>query len=155
MIQRIQTVYLLIVAGLFVALLFLPLAVVQSGDIVYSFNILGLNTVTSLSELVYTTWPLLLLTSVISILSLVTILMYKKRILQMRICVFNSLLIIGLCCMFGFYVWQFKKSPELPNMILNIKIWAAIPIISLIFNYLAIRSIGIDEALVRSLERLR
>jgi hypothetical protein len=155
MLQRIQTVYLLFVAGLFIALLFLPLAVVKSGNTEYSFNVFGLNTVAPPYELVFSTWPLLFLTAVISILSLIIIFMYKKRILQMRISVFNSLLIIGLCCMFGFYFWQFKKSPELPDMILNIKVWTAFPIVSLIFNYLAIRSIGIDEALVRSLNRLR
>ena len=106
MLQRIQTVYLLFVAGLFIALLFLPLAVVKSGNTEYSFNVFGLNTVAPPYELVFSTWPLLFLTAVISILSLIIIFMYKKRILQMRISVFNSLLIIGLCCMFGFYIWQ-------------------------------------------------
>ena len=155
MIQRIQTVYLLIVAGLFIAIMLLPLAVVQSGNTVYSFDISGLNTLAEPSVVVWSTWPLMVLTAIITLISLVVILMYKTRILQMRICVFNSLLIVGLCILFGVYIWQFKKSPDLPEIEFGIKIWAAFPIISLIFNYLAIRSIGTDEALVRSLERLR
>ena len=40
MLQRIQTVYLLIIVGLMVALLFLPLAVLQVGDQLYTFDVM-------------------------------------------------------------------------------------------------------------------
>ena len=81
--------------------------------------------------------------------------MYKKRVLQMRMCVYNALLMIGFCALFGFYIWQFSKSPELPDMKINFRFWSAFPFVSLILNYLAIRNIGADEAMVRSIERLR
>jgi hypothetical protein len=155
MIQRVQTVYLLIVAGLFIALMFLPMAVLQSGEQLYSFEVSGLTTVTNPSELVYPTWSLMAIVAIIVLLSIVIIFLYKKRILQMRMCVYNALLMIGFCVLSGFYVWRFSQSPELPGMQLNIRFWAAFPIISFILNYLAIRNIGADEALVRSLERLR
>ncbi|HCC51508.1 MAG TPA: DUF4293 domain-containing protein [Porphyromonadaceae bacterium] len=155
MIQRIQTVYLLIVAGLFIALMFLPVAVLQSGSQFYSFEVSGLNTVAQSSELVYPTWSLMAIDVIIVLLSFVIIFMYKKRVFQMRMCVFNALLMIGFCALFGFYIWQFGKSPELTGMKLNIRIWAAFPLIALVLNYLAIRNIGADETLVRSLERLR
>ena len=155
MIQRIQTVYLLIVAGLFIALMFLPLAILQSGNTLYSFDASGLNTTTEPSELVFPTWSLMALAAIIALVSLVVIFLYKKRILQMRICSFNTIVILGFCALFGFYLWQFGKSPELQDMKINMRIWAAFPIISVILNYLAIRSIGADEAVVRSLERLR
>jgi hypothetical protein len=155
MIQRIQTVYLLIVAGLFIALMFFPIAVLRSGDQFYSFEVSGLNTIMQPSELVYPTWSLMAIAAIIILLSFAIIFMYKKRVLQMRMCIFNALLMIGFCALFGFYIWQFGKSSELPDMKLNIRIWASFPIIALILNYLAIRNIGADEALVRSLERLR
>jgi hypothetical protein len=156
MIQRIQTVYLLIVAGLFIALMFLPMAVVQLGGRLYSFDVSGLNTMNMQpAALIYPTWSLMVIAMIIILLSFVIIFMYKKRILQMRMCVFNALLMIGFCALFGFYIWQLDRSPELPDMKLNIRIWAALPVIALILNYLAIRNIGTDEALVRSLERLR
>ena len=41
MLQRIQTVYLLIIVGLMVATLFLPLALLQAGDQFYSFDATG------------------------------------------------------------------------------------------------------------------
>ena len=155
MVQRIQTVYLLIVAGLFIALLFLPLATIQSGNTLYSFDVTGLNTLVQPAKLLYPTWALMVLSAIIILLSFIIIFMYKKRILQMRICSFNTFIIIGFCALSGFYLWQFGKSPELPDMKINIRVWAAFPIISIIFNYLAIRNIGADEALIRSLERLR
>ena len=155
MIQRIQTAYLLIVAGLFIALMFLPFAGIQSGNNLYSFDATGLKTLSQLPELVAPTWALMALTAIITLLSFVIIFMYKKRILQIRLCVFNTLLIIGFCALSGFYLWQFGKLPELPDMKISMKIWAAFPIVSIILNYLAIRNIGADEALIRSLERLR
>ena len=155
MIQRIQTVYLLAVASMFIALLFLPLAVIRTNDSLYSFGIDGLQTTTSITELVYPTWSLMAIAAVIILLSFIIIFTYKKRILQMRMCVYNALLIIGFCALFGFYLWQFGKSPELPDMKINFRFWAAFPVVALILNYLAIRNIGADEAMIRSLDRLR
>ena len=43
MLQRIQTVYLLIIVVLTVATLFLPLAVLQQGDALFSFDASGLS----------------------------------------------------------------------------------------------------------------
>ena len=155
MIQRIQTVYLLLVAGLFLALLFLPLAFIQSDDISYQFQVAGLQTVTLEKELVYPTWSLLTIDAIILLLSFVCIFMYKRRILQIRICIYNTLLMLGFCLLAGFYCWQFKQSHDLLHFNINFRFWASFPIIAIILNYLAIRNIGADEAMVRSLDRLR
>jgi len=155
MIQRIQTVYLLAVAGMFIALLFLPLAVIRSNETIYMFGVDGLKTTTAIAELAYPTWSLMAIAAVIILLSFIIIFMYKKRVIQMRMCIYNVLLIIGFCILFGFYIWQFSQSPELPNMKYNIHFWAAFPFVALILNYLAIRNIGADEAMIRSLNRLR
>ena len=84
MLQRIQTVYLLIIVALMVATLFLPLAMLQAGDQFYSFDATGVSTIAAEPELVYPTWGLFALTAVISILSLITIFLFKKRMLQIR-----------------------------------------------------------------------
>ena len=44
---------------------------------------------------------------------------------------------------------------QLAGAALSVKIALSFPIIALILDYLAIRNIGADEALVRSLDRLR
>jgi len=161
MIQRIQTLYLLIVAALFVAIVFLPIASLQSGDDVYSFDAAGLNfeTVddagTSSFVLAYSTWALFALASLVALLSFTIIFMYKKRMLQIRLCIFNSLIIIGFCLLAVYYLRIFSGSPFLPDLSITPCIWTSFPLISLILNYLAIRNIGADETLVRSLERLR
>ena len=153
MLQRIQTVYLLIIVGLMVATLFLPLAILQAGDQFYSFDTTGVSTVTAEPELVYPMWGLFALTAVISILALVTIFLFKKRILQIRLCVFNAILMLGFYGLFAFFVWMLEG--ELTDIALNLKIALSFPVIALILDYLAIRNIGADEALVRSLDRLR
>lgn len=100
MLQRIQTVYLLIIVALTVATLFLPLAVLQQGDALFSFDASGLSTMIGEPELLYPAWGLFALTAIIAIIALVTIFLYKKRILQIRLCVFNALLILGF---YGFF----------------------------------------------------
>ncbi|MDR3250640.1 MAG: DUF4293 domain-containing protein [Tannerella sp.] len=155
MLQRIQTLYLLIVAGLFIAVIFLPLASISSGSDAYMFDVTGLNTLTQPSELIYPTWALLAIAAIVVILAFCVIFMYRKRVLQIRLCVFNMLIMIGFCILFGFYVWQIGKLPQFPDMKPTISIWSSFPVIALIINYLAIRNIGADEVLVRSLNRLR
>ena len=155
MIQRIQTLYLFIVAGLFIALLFLPLAVIQSGETFYTFKLSGLHTIALPVLLVYPTWSLIAIETIIVLLSLFIIFRYRKRVLQMRLCVYNALLMIGFCVLVGFFLWQFNQSQEFPNMKINFRFWACFPFIALILNYLAIRGIGVDEAMIRSSERLR
>jgi len=155
MIQRIQTVYLLIVAVLFVTLLFLPLAIISSENMAYSFEVTGLYTLTTPAELVFPTWSFLAIDALIALISFVIIFVYKKRILQMRLCVYNTFLMIGFCALFCFYLYQFNKSPDLSECKIFLRFWVAFPIVALIFNYLAIRNIGADEALIRSLARLR
>lgn len=152
MLQRIQTVYLLIIVALMVATLFLPLAMLQAGDQFYSFDATGVSTIAAEPELVYPTWGLFALTAVISILALITIFLFKKRILQIRLCIFNAILMLGFYALFGFFVWILKDQL---GAALSVKIALSFPIIALILDYLAIRNIGADEALVRSLDRLR
>ena len=88
MLQRIQTVYLLIIVALTIAILFLPLAVLQSGDQLFTFDATGISTMAAQPELIYPTWGLFALAIVISLLALLTIFLFKKRILQIRLCVF-------------------------------------------------------------------
>lgn len=153
MLQRIQTVYLLIIVALTIATLFLPLAVLQQGDALFSFDATGLNTMTGEVELIYPAWGLFALTAIISIIALVSIFLYKNRILQIRLSIFNALLMVGFYGFFAFLIWTVKGQMEGASM--SVKIALSFPVISLILDYLAIRNIGADEALVRSLDRLR
>lgn len=153
MIQRIQTVYLLLVSILMLALLFLPLAVLQTGDMFYAFDVFGLNTFLGEKELVYPTWGLLVLNVTSMILALITIFLFKKRLLQIRLTVFNTILLVCFYGLFAYMIYIFKG--DFSTLSYNLKFAAAFPAVAIVLNYLAIRNIGADEALVRSLERLR
>lgn len=153
MLQRIQTVYLLIITVLTALMLFLPLALLRVGTDLYSFDVFGVNTVAPQPELVYPTWGLFVFTALIALLALVAIFLYKKRMLQIRICVFNAILMLGFYGFFAYLVYVMKQ--ELGDLTFSVRIALAFPLINLILDYLAIRNIGADEVLVRSLDRLR
>jgi hypothetical protein len=153
MLQRIQTVYLLVVVALTVTMLFLPLAVLQLGDQLFTFDATGVTTMAEQPELIYPTWGLFVLGVIISLLAFLIIFLFKNRILQIRLCVFNSILMLGFYGLFAFFYWSVKGQMESVSM--SFKFALSFPLISLILNYLAIRNIGADEALVRSLDRLR
>ena len=153
MLQRIQTVYLLLIVVLTITTLFLPLAVLQAGNDLFSFDASGVSTLMGEPELIYPTWGLFVLTAIIAIVALVTIFLFKRRILQIRLCVFNALLMLGFYGFFAYLAYNFTSSFE--GMSLNVRFGLAFPLVNLILDYLAIRNIGADEALVRSLDRLR
>ena len=154
MIQRIQAVYLLLVVVLLVATLFMPLLTLQIGQEFFSMDASGVSSlVNQEAAALGTTWGLFALTAIIALVAMVTIFLYKNRILQIRLCVFNALLMIGFYAYVAFLVWRWQG--EVPEMQWQLKLGLAFPVIALILDYLAIRNIGADEALVRSLDRLR
>ncbi|MDR1258660.1 MAG: DUF4293 domain-containing protein [Tannerellaceae bacterium] len=155
MLQRIQTVYLLIIAGLAVAMMFLPLAVLQRGSEHYILGVFGVTEAApSQPELIYPVWGLFVLTAIIALLAVVTAFLYKNRIRQIRICVFNAIVMIGFYGFFAFLIYGVMKR-EIDDLSVSVQIALSFPLISLILDYLAIRNIGADEVLVRSVERLR
>ena len=112
MLQRIQTVYLLLIVVLTITTLFLPLAVLQAGNDLFSFDASGVSTLMGEPELIYPTWGLFALTAIIAIVALVTIFLFKRRILQIRLCVFNALLMLGFYGFFAYLAYNFTSSFE-------------------------------------------
>lgn len=144
---------MLLVSILMLLLLFFPLAVLQHENTLFSFDVFGLNTLLGEKELVYPTWGLLVLVAVVMIIALVTIFLFKKRILQIRLTIFNTILLAGFYGLFAYLIYIFKG--ELDGLTYSLKFAMAFPAVAIVLNYLAIRNIGADEALVRSLDRLR
>ncbi len=134
--------------------LFLPLTILQIGEELFKFDTSGIYTMLAKEpELVYPTWGMFALTAIIALIALVTIFLFKNRILQIRLSVFNSILMLGFYGLYAYYIWS--ASNQLGDPSITGKIALTFPFVSLILNYLAIRNIGADEALVRSLNRLR
>lgn len=139
MIQRIQSVYLLIVTILGVLLCLFPVGSVTSAD--------GDTFTLSMG----CTIPYSALIVIMPLLSFISIFLYRNRILQMRLCSFNivvtalTIILSGLCFYLAYTDGSHIKM-QWPCVIMPINI---------ILLYLAARAIGKDEALVRSLDRLR
>ena len=136
MLQRIQTVYLLLSAIALVALyLWFPVVTDAAGAIVVEKNeplLLGL-----------------LFGSVV--LTLVSILNFKKRQLQF---VLNRLNIILNFVLLGVFVYR-SLSISGGTLVSEKGIGVLIPIISIVFLVLANKAIKRDEDLVKSVDRLR
>ena len=77
MIQRIQTVYLLLVVVLLVATLFMPLLTLQIGQEFFSMDASGVSSlINQEATALGTTWGLFALTAIIALVAMVTILSF-------------------------------------------------------------------------------
>lgn len=151
MIQRIQSVYLLVVTVILAFSMFLTTGFfsVDSGVTQQVLMSLG---VTLTDGTVYSTWGLFVLLLLSSIISFVTIFLFKNRPLQIRLSIFNTIIMIGYYGVLAFFVWKLQSSLA-ASFSMN---WAiCLPLIALILNVLALRAIGKDEVLVRAADRIR
>ncbi len=147
MIQRIQTVYLLISAVLVALLFVLPFAEIAKDGSIYLFNFKGILLDGVLKE---NGLAISALISIILALHGFAILSFKNRIRQLRVTVFTILLMIGLFGLFFFFTYYSFSGSEI-----SYKISMVFPLVAAILDYLAIRAIGKDEALIRSIDRIR
>jgi len=98
------------------------------------------------------TIPPIILLSIIVLISFSSIFFYKKRIFQMRINLINIILMIGYLGLNYYYIQSFTNQL---NGVVSYKITVIFPVVAAILTYLAIRAIGKDEALIRSMDRIR
>jgi hypothetical protein len=154
MLQRIQSIYLLGALLLIAALFFVPFAEIIGGDgAIYVFDRAGVYLQEAKNpEIIYSGLPIMIFLVIILLVNLVTIFSFKKRIRQIRLSVFNILLMIGLS---GVIFYFTSHSASLLNGKYSFEPSLVMPLIAVVLTYLAIRNIGRDEALVRSVDRIR
>ncbi len=155
MIQRIQTLYLLLVVLLTTVTFFSPVAGLQHAEqaAIYEMSYRGLFEMNvSGNNMLANTWMLTALMALIPLLAFITIILFKKRMLQIRLIIFNIVLMAGFYGLMFIYLWQYGKSLEAS---LYLEISAAFPLVGIILSIMAIRAIGKDEALIKSLNRIR
>ncbi|MFC2138832.1 DUF4293 domain-containing protein, partial [Bacteroidota bacterium] len=154
MIQRIQSIYLFL-ASLVIFLIFLiPIAhmVTTDGQIYYMLY-RGIDAYElPLNAGSVTAYPLAVLFSIILILLLISIFLYRNRIRQIRFCVYNILLMFGSGFLMWFYINQFSNKLECD---VYYKLPIVFPLIAVVLTYLAFKRIKKDEELVRSADRIR
>jgi len=151
MIQRIQSVFLIISAVAIVLLYFFPLAVIgghEDGATLF----IGTVALNDSAKVIVNAWPLRALCSIILILTLLSLFLYKRRVLQMRLTIYNMVLTFG---MIGLGIFYLIQGRNLHGGDIQAQFFSIMPIISLILSYLAWRGIRRDYLMLSAVERLR
>ena len=153
MIQRIQTVYLLLTVILTTLLFFMPVASLTIPDeFAYHFYTTKVTQAGEPEIFIAYNWMSMILNILTTSLSIIIIFLYKKRFLQLRLCVVNIILLIGMAVL----MWS-----QVDNMTSELHAdhqWEfslCFPLIGIILNWLALRGIVRDIALLKSYDRIR
>lgn len=156
MLQRIQSLFLLVVVITSTLMFFVPLASFISDLIylkLYAYELVNLTPDSDVQFGFTTILPLTVINAGVILLTVVAIFKYKNRVTQIKLVRFtlllSMLLIVGI---FVLYPNIINKSTEAMS---DFEIGAYIPIINLLFLFLANRYILKDEKLIRSVDRLR
>jgi len=138
MIQRIQSLWLLLAAVAMSGLFYLPY---------YFASVNGLGqSITIVKDFVA-----IILVSISIVLSIVTIFRFKNRKAQKGMIWLNILAVLGLLAwLLAVQVREFANDPQAAY-----RIGAFLPVIVLVFLFLALSGVRKDEKLLKSLDRLR
>lgn len=149
--QRIQTVFLGITFVLYFVIFLFPFVNLVVGDISYSFMYRGFID-SATGEAHVATLPVMILQVIIMLLSLFTIFLFKRRPLQMRLCVFTIILLLGHAGMIAFYMFTTAKDQA---AVIQYNWPVVVPIIAIVLIFLARTQISKDENRVRAADRIR
>ena len=155
MIQRIQSVYLLLCGLMMAGMFLMPIATYLTHDEqVYEQTVLAIEAYGDQSPAVNVDpMPIGILSGVIALVFLVSIFLFKNRTMQTRLIIFNMVLLLGLLGLIYFYSTLIKSEIDAKSMTFA---WINLaPIVSLVLAYISFHRIRLDEALVKSYDRIR
>jgi magnesium-transporting ATPase (P-type) len=156
MIQRIQSLYLLVVSVACVLLFFFPMIdYIDPMKGTYKLFATGMKSYSDMPGILFfwQTFPLLFLTIASFILAIIAIFLYKNRTLQLQLVSINVLVnVLLIALVFLLYSRIFERRLGILSIY---QFGMYVPLISLIFLVLASRAIRKDEAIVKSSDRLR
>ena len=162
MIQRIQTLYMLAVSVLVSVVVFVPMARFVSPDGDFEIMSYGMRTFAAdsdgpASQVAVSWWSVCstVLLAVSALLPLVTVFLYKKRLVQIRLLAAESVLLF--CSLFftAYYLWSSFRELAPLGSDNYLTYTLLLLIVAFAFTIMALRAVGRDEALVRSLDRIR
>lgn len=149
MIQRIQTVYLLLVSILLGITLFAPLAWFGIGNEIYMLRAFSVESPAGQTVQSPAFWTGILL-ACSAVLPVLTIFLYKRRMLQIRLCAVEFVLLVGCVAMLA---CSYFGHGEVDAQGMKPAIF--LPVVAMLLVFLAGRAIFRDEILVKSLDRIR
>lgn len=172
MIQRKQTLHLLAIVALMVAMLFMPLATMtfaaKSTDQQAVMTIDGSQSLTQ-SEVRLDVWGiyydgqkdvsttyLLVLVILTTVVAAVNIFLFKHRWLQLRLCFVLAIMQVGLIAFIVMYLLKLNSAAATDlTAAIRYSIVDLFPLFALFFTWMAYRGVVKDIALIRSLDRIR
>ena len=95
-----------------------------------------------------------ILATLVVLVGLIQLFKFKNRVLQMKLGVLNSLLIVATLAVSGWY-WYSLGRQVIPQIPVGFDLAIILPAIAMVFNRMALRFIKKDEDLVRSVDRIR
>lgn len=154
MLQRIQSIYLLL-AGLIPAIAFFtPLAFFMKGEGFYTMMSTGFisSGLPPYSGLPHLPWGIDIFAAVTGLLSLVNIFKYMNRKLQIKICNWTIVSVVMFYISYVAHCFIFTQNT---TTVFTPALCAGAPLLSLVFVILAKMAIKHDEELVRAADRIR
>lgn len=160
MIQRIQTIYLVLAVVAVVLCMCNPIGVFRAADatpLATLYNLwLSVDFAGKISHVVMPWVALFALLAFVATMLTFSIFLFKKRALQMRVVNFSMLILVGYYLSAVGLIVFFNQQQGLQTWTgFRPSVWMGLPLVALIFSYMAFRAILKDEMLVRSLDRLR
>ena len=152
MIQRKQTLFMLIAIILGVICLCLPVATFLPQGMSVPVEMYNLRIVSGNGGCDFGAWPLFALLLFTLPVGVWSILSYRNRKFQARLCVVNVLVLIAWYIFFA--IFSLNQLERL-NAEFSVAIPASFPAISIVLYLMARRGIIADEKLVRSMDRIR
>lgn len=151
MIQRIQSLYLLLASLLSGMLFILPLGVFHlkgGNDLMYLHG-----GIYSSSEIMYSFFLFSVFIGCTGLMSFITIFLFKNRSIQMRLCTYSML--ANFLVFASIYFLWFKYNGVIISESAAMYITSVFPLIAIILLFLAYKAIKKDDDLVKSVDRIR
>ncbi|MBQ8863120.1 MAG: DUF4293 domain-containing protein [Rikenellaceae bacterium] len=166
MIQRKQSLYMLLGVVCLVLFALLPMFTFNAADssmrlYTYGFALSEGGDNYALTEGVnLRSLCMIALTAIAGVVMLVNIFLFRRRELQLSILMAEYALLIGIVAFGAYYVWFFGDTyaSTIPtgSALTNVPGWSlCLPFVALLTNYLAVRGVASDIALLRSIDRIR
>lgn len=150
MIQRKQSVFLLLAFIASVVCLCMPLGSFEPQAMGVGFKMYNLMVVFG-SRVDYSVCGLFGLLILSSVLSISTVFLYRNRMLQSRLCLCNLFLLVAWYVVFG----AMTRNVVSADTDFHVAFAACLPAVSIILNFMARAAIIKDEKMVRAADRIR
>lgn len=150
MLQRIQTIFLLLITLLSALQIFLPFQTIITYEETHTLFL-------SPAHYNALTLPIihlpLVICILISVLALITVFLYKNRTLQMRMCTILALMSLALTA--SLVSFSFIKLADSHETVISYNLSAFFPLMYVVLAFIAKRFIKRDDDLVKSADRIR